>query len=270
MALADWMLSSRVWTTQTITINASAQDIEASLGGLYLVHTTAAASMLQQLYLAMAAAGLTSPTATITKGRRVKLTASAPFSITWGGGGSTLRDLLGFEDDLELASSYVATLQSPLLWSGGRPASPTEAPIDAHGRPRIDGSAVIGPRGVQTVRINGLPTYTQTFEWRHVAKARWWGDPLTNPDGVAGDWRHFWESEALASRKLALLRRVTEGADGDTTDADYSASYVLGPYVARLSDGRRVFDFEMERELATVEKYYRVRLPLVVTEEFSA
>lgn len=270
MAIADWIISSRVWTTQTITIGASDQDIEASLGGLYLLHTTPALSVLHQLYLAMIAAGLTSPAATITRSRRVKLSAAGTFTLTWGGGGSTLRDLLGFEDDLDGASSYVATLGSPLLWSAGRPASPTEAPLDALGRPRLDGSATIGPRGVQTVRINGLPTYTQTLEWRHVAKSRWWGDPLTNPNGAAGDWRHFWEGEVINSRKLVVLRRVTEGADGDTADADYSASYVLGPYVARLSDGRRVFDFEMTRELATVEKYYRVSLPLVVTEEHAA
>jgi hypothetical protein len=263
---ADWLVSSRSWTTQTITINASVQNVAASLGGLYLLHTVAALSAIHQLYLALVAAGVTSPAVTITRSRKVKISASGTFSITWGSG-TTLRDLLGFTGNLSGAASYVAPLRSTLLWSGAKHAEPTEAPIDATGSPRVDGSAVIGPTGVQTVLQEGDPTITETYRWRRVIKSRFWADPLTGPR--AGDWRYFWGAEAITSQRIGVLRKVTEGDDDDDADADYSASYVLGPYVTNMS-GRDAWNFKMVRSIPTVDRFFELEWSAIVCEEFSA
>lgn len=264
----DWVLSSRAIDIDVpIEIDSTPQVLEVSAGGLYLAHTTAALNMLQQLYLAMVAAGVASPAAVITKGRRVKLSSSGIFTIDWTS--TELRDLLGFSANLSGASSYVAPAQSQLLWSPGRPYSPMLAPLDAVGVPSIDASVTVGPRGVQTVRQHGLPTYLNRVEFRRVPKARWWADPLTNPNGAAGDYRHFWREELWSSRKIVILRHVTEGADGNTDAADYSSSHVLGPYVADLS-AAKAQQFPMERVYANVEKFYNVELELIVTAEYSA
>lgn len=265
-ARADWLVSSRAWTTtQTITINASDQGIVGSVGGLYLLHTVAALSLIHQLYLALVAAGVTSPTVTITRSRKVKIAAAGVFAIYWNG--ETIRDLLGFEDDLEGASSYVATHRSTLLWSGAKFGEPLEAPIDGTGSPRYDGSATIGPTGVQTVLQEGDPTVTETYRWRRVIKSRFWRDPFTGPQ--AGDWRHFWAEEAITSAKIIVLRKVTEGDDDDDADADYSASYVLGPYVTNMS-GRDAWNFKMVRSIPTVDRFFDLEWSAIVCEEFSA
>jgi hypothetical protein len=262
---SDWVVSSRTWTTQTIEIDASPQDIAAPLGGLYLIHPVADLSAIHQLYLALVAAGVTSPTVTITRSRKVKIAAGATFAIDWATG-TQLRDLLGFAANLSGAASYVAPARSTLLWSGGKIASPREAPLDAVGRPHVDASVTIGPTGVQTVRQEGDPTVTNTFEWPRTRKARFWSDPINGV--VAGDWRHFWGSEIITTQKLFILRRVTEGDDDDDADADYSVSYDVGPYVPNLS-GREALTFRFARTLPTVEKFYEIELEVIQTAEFA-
>jgi len=262
---ADWLVSSRAWTTQTIKINASDQDIEASVGGLYLLHTVAALSMIHQLYLALVAAGVTSPTVTITRSRKVKIAAAGAFSIDWNGAG--IRDLLGFDNDLSGNASYIAPGRSTLLWSGAKFGEPLEAPIDGTGSPRLDGSATIGPTGVQTVLQEGDPTITETYRWRRIAKSRFWRDPISRP--APGDWRLFWASEMVTSARIIVLRKVTEGDDDDDADADYSASYVLGPYVTNMS-GRDAWNFKMVRSIPTVDRFYDVEWSAIVCTEFSA
>lgn len=267
MARTDWLVSSREsWADQTITIDASVEVITAPLGGLYLLHVVADLSMIHQLYLALVAAGVAAPTVTITKSRRVRITSSGTFAITWGSG-TELRDLLGFDGDLSGAAEYVAESRSTLLWSGGKIGSPRKAPLDATGSPSFDGSVTLGPTGIMTVRQEGDPTVTEIYDWKRTPKARFFASPLTG--AVPGDWRHFWQYEQITARKIAVLRKVSEGDDDDDTDADYSASYVLGPYVADLS-GRDALTFKMTRSLPTIEKYYDVEWPAIVCAEFSA
>lgn len=268
MGQVDWFLSSREFDSDpAVTIDASLEAVAIAAGGAYLEHTTAALSLLQQFVIAMTSAGVAAAAAVITKGRRVKLTSSGVFTVTWTD--TALRDLLGFTGNLAGDDEYVATNQSTLLWSSGRPYSPTMAVLDAIAVPTVDASVTVGPRGVQTVREHGLPTKRNSWDFRRVAKARFWEDPLTNPDGVAGDFRHFWANEMWTSQKLVLLRHVTEGADGDTTTAEYGASHVLGPYVADLASAKSK-RFEMRRVLPNVEKYYDIDIDVIQTEEFAA
>lgn len=267
MPRADWLISSRTWTTQSITISASAQDVTAPSGGLYLLHTTASLSLLDRLLAALTAASVTTPAVFITEDRHVRITAGATFSITWGSG-TTLRDLLGFTGDISGASSYTAPLRSTLLWSAGKVFTPERSPLGTVGQPVADVSATVGPGGRVVSRVEGDLDYVQTYSARHVPAARWW-DYASGGDGLAGEWRHFWENEVISAQKMIVLRRVTEGTS-TTTSADYSTSTVLGPYKPDLTN-RDLRGLRMRRSSGfdRVEAYYDWELPVIKTAEFS-
>lgn len=267
MARTDWLISSRAWTTQTITINASAQDVTAASGGLYLLHATGSLSLVARVLAALNAAGVTTPDVYITEDRHVRITAGDTFSITWGSG-TTLRDLLGFTGDISGSAAYTAPLRSTLLWSAGKVLTPERSPLGTVGQPVADISATVGPAGRVVSRVEGDPDYVQTYAARHVPLARWW-DPASGEGGVAGEWRHFWEAEVLTAQRLIVLRRVNEG-DSATATAGYSVSTVLGPYRPDLSD-RQIRSLRMRRSSGfdRVEAYYDWELPVIKTTEFS-
>lgn len=264
-ARADWLVSSREWTTATLTIDGNSVDVEAPLGGLYLLHVVADLSLIHQLYLAMIAAGVDSPAVTITKDRRVKLTSSATFTVEWDTA-TVLRDLLGFDDDLAGASSYVAPARSTLLWSAGKTFSPMLSPLDAGGAPTMDAFATVGPQGNQVVREEGAPTYLETYEVLRVPKSRYYAAP---PTPVAGDWWHFWLEERGTNQRCIVLRKVLESEGTDTSDADYSVSYVIGPFVHDMT-GRDAMRMVMQRSIRYVEKFYDIEIAVIQTQEFGA
>lgn len=267
MARADWVVSSRVWTTQSITINASPQDVTAPSGGLYLLHSTSSLSLIARLLAALLAAGVTTPTVYITEDRHVRIAAGAVFSITWGSG-TTLRDLLGFTGDISGMTAYTAPNRSTLLWSAGKVLTPERSPLGTVGEPVADVSATVGPGGRVVSRIEGDPDFLQTYSARHVPAERWW-QSASGEDGVAGEWRHFWENEVLTAQRLIVLRRVNEGTSA-TASADYSLSTVLGPYRPDLTD-RDLRRMRMRRAsgFERVDAYYDIELPLIKTTEFS-
>jgi hypothetical protein len=264
-ARADWLVSSRTWTSQTIKIDGDSQVIDAPLGGLYLLHVVADLSLIHQLYLGMVAAGVSSPAVTITKDRRVKLTSSGTFTLDWDTG-TTLRNLLGFAANLSGASSYVAPARSTLLWSAGKTLSPTLSPLDAGGAPTMDAFATVGPQGNQVVREEGAPTYIESYEVLRLPKSRYYAAP---PTPVPGDWWHFWLNERGTNQRCMVLRKVLESESTDTSDAEYSTSYVVGPFVHDMT-GRDAMRLIMNRSIRTVEKYYDVEIPVIKTQEFGA
>lgn len=267
MAYADWLVSSREWTTQSPTINGGSQDVTAASGGLYLVHpTTASLDLLARVVVAMTAGSVANAAAYVTEQRYVRLTSSGTFSITWGSA-TTLRDLLGFsQGDLSGASSYTAASRSTLLWSPGKIFTPERSPLDTHGQPVIDASVTSGPGGKIVSRQHGDPSVVNTYTARYVELARFWG---TRPTAVAGQWRHFWEQEIWTAQRMIVVRQVSEGSS-TTASAGYSSSAVLGPYNPDLTnrDLRRM-PFTREAGFERVEAYYPVSVPVVQTSEFS-
>src|SRR5690606_8889724 len=83
MAISEYIISSRSWTTETLTIDGSPTDVTAAAGGLYLWHSTASLSLLARVAAAMAAAGVDDAAAYITDAGYVRLTSSGVFAITW-------------------------------------------------------------------------------------------------------------------------------------------------------------------------------------------
>lgn len=267
MAYADWVVSSRAYPSGiagAVAIDeGEPTGVLAPSGGLYLIHPTAALSMLDQLALVMTAGGVIGAQAYVTEQRHVRLVGSAPFDLTWAS--FAFRDLLGFTGDLTNASSYTAPNRSTLLWSPGKTFTPELAPLDAHGQPVVDASVTIGPQGRIVVRHHGSPSIVNTFTARHVERARFWAAP---PAYKAGEWRHFWEHEAWTAQRMVVLRRVVEGSS-TTASAGYSTSLALGPFRPDLTRLGRAFAFARDTGFESVEAYYPVSLPVVQTSEFA-
>jgi hypothetical protein len=267
-ASVDWVLSGRTWVTQSPVIDGGAEDVTASLGGLYLVHPTAALDMLARLVVAMTAAGVAAPAAFITEARYVRLTSSGVFTIDWTGA-TVLRDLLGFAGNLAAASSYTATLRSPLLWSAGKVLTPGLAPLGSHGQKVLDISATFGAGGNLTVRQEGSATVLNRFSAMHVPKARYFSAP---PTYGAGEFTGFWETELTTAKKFHVMRAVTEGPSTTATAVYNSgtAGHLLGPYVADMSDAAfRRTPFARSTGFTLVEAYYDCSIPAVATAQFA-
>lgn len=266
MAISETFISSREWTTETPTIDGTPEDVTAPAGGLYLWHSTASLSLLARVVAAMAAAGVASPEAYITELGYVRLASSGAFTITWNLA-TTLRDLLGFTGDLAGASAYTAPNRSTLLWRSGRRVVPMMAPRLAHGQPVLDISVHQGPRGVQTVRQEGEPTYVQRYGLRQITKARMFATP---PTTAPGDFWHFWENELATNQQVILLYDATEGTSA-TTEVDWSGVTIVGPYHADMTQPEmHRGQFTREGGFERVENLYQAVVPVIVCEEFSA
>jgi hypothetical protein len=265
MAATVWLCSSRVWPDAglDVTFNASPQTVTASLGGLHIVHPTAALNLLARFVAAMTLAGVVAPACFITEDRHVRLTSSGVFTVTWTS--TILRDYLGFTGNLSGASSYTATNRSPMLWSPGKTETPELAPLGAHGQPLSDISVAFGAGGRQTIRVEGSPTYRQRFKWAHIPKARYYNAP---PTPVDGEYAAFWLSEFVGGNRWILLRGVTEGAS-TTVSAGYGSATYVGPYKADMSQGEmRSLQFARSDGFGRVEAYYDITIPCVLTDEF--
>lgn len=264
-ATADWLVSSRAWQTQAITVDGNPVNVTASLGGLYLIHNTAALDLLARVVVAMTAAGVVGAAAFVTEDRHVRLEAAGVFTVTWGLG-TTLRDLLGFTGDLAAADGYTAPLRSPLLWSPGKVLTPELSPLDTHGQPVADISATIGRQGSLVVRQEGTPTVRQRWALAHVPLTRVW---YTRPEPVAGEFASFWETELIAGQQWIVLRRVGEGLSS-TASADYAGKVQLGPYFADMTDRNfRALPFTRSSGFERVEARYDFTIPAVKTAEWN-
>lgn len=265
LGLTDLLITSRPWTTQSPVINDDPYDVTASLGGLYLIHPTAALDMLAQLALAMTAGGVGSAAAFITQVGYVRIEGSATFTIDWTGA-TVLRDLLGFTGNLSGASAYTAAKRSPLLYIPGKYIATELSPRGTSGMPVLDMSATIGTGGHMTARQEGSPTIVQRFSLRHITKARYRAASAPS----VGEWYYTWLNELVELRRFIVLLSVTIG-DSTTLSADYSVSTHVGPYFYDLSDSAtRRFAFSRDAGFERVEAYYPVSFPAVVTAEYSA
>jgi len=266
MAISEYIISSRAWTTETPTIDGSPTAITAAAGGLYLWHSTASLSLLARVAAAMTTAGVADAEAYITEAGYVRLVSSGTFSITWNLA-TTTRDLLGFAGDLSAASSYTASARSTLLWRAGVRLTPERAPRLSHGQYVADLSVHQGPQGVQTVREEGDETVVQRYSCT-VYRSRYWSDPSATE--APGDFAHFWRNELKASERVIVAYDATEGSD-TAAEVDLSAVTIAGPYVADMTAAEmRRLQFTRAPGFERLEARYAVAVPVIQTAEFSA
>jgi hypothetical protein len=257
-----WLIGSREWAVgQTITIDGDQQTIEAPLGGLYLYTSILDLSLLGQLRAALIAAGVDSPEVELLRNRRIRISAAATFSITWGDG-VLVRELLGFVGaSLAGASSYVAPIQSTLLWSPGKTETPKLAPLGIVGGYEFDIAAPRAWGGLQVARTHGPPMRVNEFEWQFVPSARYW----VNDPPSAGEFADFYATTLVVGRRWLLYRNVVE--DSSTTPATLGSP--LGPYALDLQDKRsRKLHAERSRSYASVDAYFDVSLAAIQQPEY--
>jgi hypothetical protein len=264
MAVSDWFVGARDWVTETPNIDGSNEDVTAPLGGLYLINPTPALDLLARLVVAMVAAGVPDAAAFVTEDRRVRLTSSATFTITWNAA-TTLRDLLGFSADLAGASGYTAPARSVLLWSPLKRATPELAQRGALGQEVADLEATVGPQGVVTARQDGAPTVKQRWSMPHVPRDRYRSDETTH---TPGEFTDFWREQLLQARRFHLYLVVTEGLTD--APANYGAAQTQGPYKTDLTvRSMKLLQFVRSSGFTKCEGFYDVRVAALGTTEYS-
>lgn len=230
-----WLIGSYAgMPAQAFTVGMSVTGIAA--GNYYLYDATAALSLLSKVVAALTAAGVAGAAATLCKNRKVKLSAGATFSITWGSA-TLLRDLLGFDANLSGASSYTAPDISPLLWSPGRTENPQMAPLGVRGQKVHSVYHAVSPySGKVEAASHGYREYNRfTFPYVAVERVR----TSTDDNGTYDVW---FDNVAVPAALWKLYREVSEDS-GSTAAADLSQP--LGPYV--VSAERRGVSYQYDR-----------------------
>lgn len=234
MPTTAWIIGSIAdLPANDVTFNASAQVV--ATGDYYLYDATNALSLLYQVQQAMTAAGVADAAVVLTKARKVKLSSSGAFSVTWDD--TQLRDLLGFTGNLAAATSHVATNVSPLLWSPARTEDTPMAPLGTHGH-EVFGTfvTVSSLDGTTEATQHGSRTFNR-FQFKHVNTERVWTTSEAN-----GEYRVWWENVGSRMARWKLYREVAEDT---ASTAAVSLGSPLGPYVVTVE--RKAVDWSYDR-----------------------
>lgn len=251
-----WCIGSARSLDLDLSISGSPQTIT---GDLYLHHPTSTLSLLGRMVAKMTAAGVAGAAAVLTQDRRVKLSAGGTFSVTWTD--VALRELLGFSGNLAAASSYTATLISPLLWSPAKPLMSELSPQGTIGIVRplsyfssspSDGSTFVASHGTRT---------DQRWSATHIAVDRW----LT-ASGLGGEWMTWWTRVAAAGYSFYVYPTVTEEA-GSTTTATLTGG--LGPYAWTPSGRAPQTEYRRSAGFAFSDRRADVTIPCRVVPEYT-
>lgn len=218
--LTAWIIGSRKGLAATLTVDASPQSVD---GDLYLYHPTAGLSLLAQVAAAMTAAGVAGASAVLTRDRRVKLSAGGTFAITWGAGGATLRDLLGFTGNLAASSSYTAPNVSPLLWSPAKPLRPELSPRGTAGLRTPQAFWTQSPSDGSPFVVQHGSRVDQRYSCGMVAI-----DRVFTSAEAGGEWVRFFDDVAAKGASFYVYQDTTEDP-GSAVTASLTGG--LGPYV---------------------------------------
>lgn len=253
-----WLIGSYpAMPAQAFTVNAAAASIAA--GDYYLYDATAALSLLDQVVSAMTTAGVAGAAAVVCKSRKVKLSAGANFSITWGSA-TLLRNLLGFTGNISGASSYTATNISPLLWSPGRTENPQMAPLGVRGHKVHSVYQAVSPYSGKTeAASHGYREYNRfTFPYVDVERVR----TSTGDNGTYDVW---FENVAVPAALWKLYREVSEDS-GSTAAADLSQP--LGPYVVSAERRGVAWNYDRSRGKEYTDECIDIDIPCHVPPEY--
>lgn len=256
-----WLIGSYAsLPEQTFLVNASIETVSA--GDYYLYSATDALSLLKQVEDALTAAGVTNPVVTLCQNRKVKLSADVGFGMTWGVG-TLLRDLLGFEGTgLAVATSHVATLVSPLLWSPGRQESSMLSPLGTRGHIEYLSRQSVSPYSGRTETISHGSREFQRFWFPLVLTER--ARTSTDEGGTFANW---FSNVAVRGARWYLWRNVLENP-ASTTAATLSTA--LGPYIYSATGKGVAWKFERSKGFERSEEAVDIDLPCHVCPEYES
>ena len=241
---AAWLIGSRDdLPQQGVHINASAQSTPA--GSFYLHDASAARSLLMQFRDAVILATGGATTVVLQQDGRVRIDCTVLFSLTWGSS-TLLRDLLGFDANLALLSTYTAPNISPLLWMPGKPETPMAQRLGVVGHRTHNVYQTTAPYSGKSESVShGYRTYARyTFPMIDTER-------LTGADGVGGTYETWHEEVAVRSARWKLYRDVLEDPGG-TASTVFSLTQPLGPYV--VTGPRLAWKWDLSRGFERTDK----------------
>lgn len=258
MPTTAWIIGSIADLPENdVTFNASAEAVPA--GDYYLYDATNALSLLYQVQQAMTSAGVADAAVVLTKGRKVKLSSSGAFSVTWDD--TQLRNLLGFTGNLAAATSHVATNVSPLLWSPARTEDTPIAPLGTQGH-KVFGTftTVSALDGTTEATQHGSRRYNR-FVFRHVNTERVWTTTEAN-----GEFFVWWANVGSLAARWKLYRNVAEDT---ASTSSVSLGSPLGPYVVSAEKRSPTWTYDRARGFEWTDARADVDIPCHVVPEYS-
>jgi hypothetical protein len=253
---SSWIVGAKKIAAQTLTFGGGPQVVAA--GTYYLRDASAGLSLIEQVRLAMNASGATGTQAVITLGRRVRLSASGTFSITWPADG-VLRDALGFTGNLAAAATYTAPNCSPLLWSPAVTGSPQLSPLYTAGVARLNAFITVAEDGTTSGTVSGSRTY-QRYSFRYVPGARVY--PKTGDTG--GSWVRAWSEFLGVGGRFKYYPAIDE-VDGSSTATTWPTA--LGPYSYTPASTSPTWSYERSNGFQFCDDRADVELPCHVIPE---
>ena len=229
---SSWLVGSAALAAQSVTIDGTPEAIAA--GTYYLYDATASLSLLSKMVAAMTAAGVAAAAGVVLLNRKVKLSSSGVFTVTWPADG-VLRDLLGFSGNLAAASSYTASAISPLLWSPGKPESPQRSPLGVAGHRVYNTQIGVAEDGTTFSTTSGYRTI-QEYRWTYVHTSR-----VQTSAEAGGEFARFF-SEVLIKARWKLYRAI---AEDDTSTTAVTWPTAIGPYF--MTPDSRAPDWDFNR-----------------------
>ncbi len=256
---SSWLIGSYADRPEgtEVTINASVQPVVG--GSRYLWNTDASLSLLAVMQNAITAAGVAGASVVLLQSGKVRISAGAAFSITWGTA-TLLRDLLGFTGNLAAAASHTAPGLSPLIWLPGRPEIPLAQRLGVVGhRVHAVYSTTAPYSGTQESVVHGSRLFAR-YSWPYVDTERMVGDA-----GEGGTWDTWWSTVAIRSARFYLYRDVLEDPAG-TSSTISTLDEALGPYVV---SSPRTWRWDLSKGFERTDKRADLELACHVVAEYA-
>lgn len=258
MPIAAWFNGSvRGLPAQTLTIQGGPQVIPA--GSYYLWAKDTTDNLVGRVKAAMDAAMVAGADVRLMQNRKVRISATGVFSLSWPADG-VLRSLLGFAGNLAAANSYTANI-SPLLWSSGRTETPTMSVLGSLGHTKFPVFVATSPYdgSISTVTHGSGRVYNQ-FNFSYVANDRY-----QTKDELGGEWCRFFATVCARGANFRLLRLVEE-SDSGTNSID--PGQTLGPYVYSARELDWNFTRSSGANFAWTDRRHDVQVPVHVVPEY--
>lgn len=259
---ASVFVGGRPWPDTTIEVDGTAYEIQASNGGLYLYHPTAAYSFVDQLATHVTTERGGTTTCHVQQDGKLYISNDAGGTWTLEWIDALGKTFSGFtQGDLSGATEYTADDVSPFLFRPGRTETAMDGVLGAEGRPVFDVVGGVSRDGTVGAAVLGSQIVDRLI-YTHVATARY-----QDNDDLDRHFRGWWEQVGVRGRNFLHFREVDED---DASTSAISWPTALGPYAVDLASvggrlpGRRTPGFER------VEAYYNIELPIHKVPEYTS